>query len=183
VLPGASPALGSTSPGRRVESCAQLPCSPGTSPALGSTSLGVRVFCPRLRRCSCLRLLPVRRHVSAAAAASARCLCAAAPPPLQLPPLAARAPPLLRRCSCLRAVFCNLCSARCVFCAALCVAIFLRCVRFPQFALCALCSVTCAVPSGSCQPGCARAKLRFFRVRSPALSLHVQAVGSRGLIT
>ena len=138
---------------------------------------------PCLRRCSCLRLLPVRRHVSAAAAASARCLCAAAPPPLQLPPLAARAPPLLRRCSCLRAVFCNLCSARCVFCAALCVAIFLRCVRFPQFALCALCSVTCAVPSGRCQPGCALAKLRFFRVRSPALSLHVQAVGSRGLIT
>jgi len=183
VLPGASPALGSTSPGRRAESCAQLPCSPGTSPALGSTSLGVRVFCPRLRRCSCLRLLPVRRHVSAAAAASARCLCAAAPPPLQLPPLAARAPPLLRRCSCLRAVFCNLCSARCVFCAALCAAVFLRCVRFPQFALCALCSVTCAVPSGSCQPGCALAKLRFFRVRSPALSLHVQAVGSRGLIT
>ena len=183
MLPGASPALGSTSPGRRAESCAQLPCSPGTSPALGSTSPCAHVFCPRLRRCSCLRLLPVRRHVSAAAVASARCLCAAAPPPLQLPPLAARAPPLLRRCSCFRAVFCNLCSARCVFCAALCVAIFLRCVRFPQFALCALCSVTCAVPSGSCQPGCARAKLRFFRVRSPAISLHVQSVGSRGLIT
>ena len=106
-----------------------------------------------------------------------------ASPSLQLPPLAACAPPRLCRCSCLRAVFCNLCSARCVFCAALCVAIFLRCVRFPQFALCALCSVTCAVPSGSCQPGCALAKLRFFRVRSPALSLHVQAVGSRGLIT
>ena len=122
-------------------------------------------------------------RVSVAAAASACCLCSAAPPPLQLPPLAARAPPLLRRCSCLRAVFCNLCSARCVFYAALCVAIFLRCVRFPQFALCTLCSVTCAVPSGSCQPGCAGAKLRFFRVRSPALSLHVQAVGSRGLIT
>ena len=31
---------------------------------------------PRLRRCSCLRSLPVRRHASAAAAASARCLCA-----------------------------------------------------------------------------------------------------------
>ena len=106
-----------------------------------------------------------------------------ASPSLQLPPLAACAPPRLCRCSCLRAVFCNLCSARCVFCAALCVAIFLRCVRFPQFALCVLCFVTCAVPSGSCQPGCALAKLRFFRVRSPALSLHVQAVGSRGLIT
>ena len=144
---------------------------------------------PRLLACS--RACPqplVRRalacassaRVSVAAAASACCLCAATSLPLQLPPLAARAPPLLRRCSCLRAVFCNLCSARCVFCAALCVAIFLRCVRFPQFALCALCSVTCAVPSGSCQPGCARARLRFFRVRSPAFSLHVQAVGSQG---
>jgi hypothetical protein len=42
----------------------------------------------RLRRCSCLRSLPVCRHVSAAAAASIRCLCS---------------------------VFCNLRSARCVF--------------------------------------------------------------------
>ena len=149
------------------------------------------VFCARLRAPRALPQPLVRRaqapsssaRVSVAAAASACCLCAATSLPLQLPPLAARAPPLLRRCSCFRAVFCNLCSARCVFCAALCVAIFLRCVRFPQFALCTLCSVTCAVPSGSCQPGCALAKLRFFRVRSPALSLHVQAVGSRGLIT
>ncbi len=137
----------------RVRILRASPCSPGTSPALGSASPDVRVFCPRLRRCSCLRLLPVRRHVSADAAASARCLCAATPLPLQLPPLAARAPPLLRSCSCLRTVFCSLRSARCVFCAALCVAISLRCVRFPQFAICTLCSVTCAVPSGSCQPG------------------------------
>ena len=105
MLPGASPALGSTSPGRRVESCAQLPCSPGTSPALGSTSLGVRVFCPRLRRCSCLRLLPVRRHVSAAAADSARFPCAVASPPLQLPP---------RRF--LQSVLCALCVLRCAMC-------------------------------------------------------------------
>ena len=171
MLPGASPALDSTSPGRRVESCAQLPCS---------------LACASSAR------------VSVAAAASACCLCAATSLPMQLPPLAACVLPRLRRCSCLRSLpvrrrfsaaaaasapFSAICALRAVFCAALCVAIFLRCVRFPQFALCALCSVTCAVPSGSCQPGCALAKLRFFRVRSPALSLHVQAVGSRGLIT
>ena len=173
MLPGASPALGSTSPGPRAYS-ARISVLPGHFPSPW--------FCePR-----CARLLP-------------------ASPSLQLPPLAACAPPRLCRCSCLRslpvrrrfsataaasamysvfcAVFCSLLSAPCVFCAALCVAISLRCVRFPQFAICTLCSVTCAVPSGSCQPGCARAKLLFFRVRSPALSLHVQAVGSRGLIT
>ena len=141
---------------------------------------------PRARPQPLVRRAPTRAssaRVSVAAAASACCLCAATSLQLQLPPLASRAPSLLRRCSCLHAVFCSLRSARCVFCAALCVAISLRCVRFPQFALCALCSVTCAAPSGSCQPGCARAKLLFFRVRSPALSLHVQAVGSRGLIT
>jgi hypothetical protein len=138
---------------------------------------------PRARPQPLVRRAPSSARVSVAAAASACCLCAATSLPLQLPPLASRAPSLLRHCSCLRAVFCSLRSARCVFCAALCVAISLHCVRFPQFAICALCSVTCAVPSGSCQPGCARAKLRFFRVRSPAISLHVQAVGSRGLIT
>ena len=93
---------------------------------------------PRARPQPLVRRAPARAssaRVSVTAAASACCLCAATSLPLQLPPLAACVPPRLRRCSCLRAVFCNLCSARCVFCAALCVAIFLRCVRFPQFAL------------------------------------------------
>jgi hypothetical protein len=146
VLPGASPALGSTSPGRHAESCAQLPCSPGTSPALGSTSLGVRVFCPRLRRCSCLRLLPVGlrtcapprlcrcsclrslpvcRRASAAAAASARCPCAAASPPLQLPP---------RRF--LQSVLCALC----VLCCAMCSYFLALCT---VSSICALRAVFC----------------------------------------
>ena len=88
----------------RVRILRASPCSPGTSPVLGSASPGTLVFCPRLRRCSCLRLLPVRRHVSADAAASARFPCAAASPPLQLPP----------RCILYSAPFSAACSLRLV---------------------------------------------------------------------
>ena len=151
-----------------AQSGAQLPCSPGTPPALGSTSPGPRAYSARdsvlpghfpspwfsepwrthlLPASPSLQLPPLaacHRHVSAAAAASARCLCAATSPPLQLPQFAACAP------------FSAICALRAVcFCAALCVAISLRCVRSPKFALFALCSVACAIPSGSCQPGCA----------------------------
>jgi hypothetical protein len=46
--PGTSPALGSTSPGRRAAFCARLPCSPGTSSALGSASPGACAYSARV---------------------------------------------------------------------------------------------------------------------------------------
>ena len=86
----------------RVRILRVTPCSLGTSPALGSASPGARIFCQRLRRCSCLRLLPVT----------------VTSPPLQLPPLAACVPPRLRRCSCLNSlpVLRFLQSALCALC-------------------------------------------------------------------
>ena len=97
-----------------------------TSPPLQLPPLDVCAL-PRLHRCSCLRSLPVCRHVSAAAAASARCLCA---------------------------VFCNLRSARCVFLLYAMCGYFLSLCTVSLIWFCGLCSVTCAVLSGSCQPGC-----------------------------
>ena len=146
MLPGASPALGSTSPGRRVESCAQLPCSPGTSPALGSTSPGPRACSARVS------VLP-GHFPSPWFGEPRRARLLPASPSLQLPPLAACAPPRLCRCSCLRSLpVCRrasaaaAASARCP-CAAASPPLQLPPRRFLQSVLCALCVLCCAMCS------------------------------------